>query len=137
MNIIYIQELCDAWGKLFSKIVISDEETDNVIVNDNRYSISYDDINEIKELLKNEDLSLNGEIVPSPVLDGNLYRISYGNKDIACYNLWYWKDEEPFAKSDIVTENDVKLTKAVIDLINKIQVILKKNNIRYNLYTGK
>ena len=136
MNI-YKQELCDAWGKSFSKIVINDEEVDNVIVNDNKYSINYDDINEIKELFKNEDLSLNGDIVSPPVLDGDLYRIEYGNKDISCYNLWYWKDEEPFVKNDMVTENDVKLTKAVINMVNRIQDILKRNNIRYNLYTGK
>ena len=108
---------------------------DNVIVNDNKYSISYDDIDEIKELFKNENLSLNGDIVNPPVLDGTFYKISYGDKDFSCYNLWYWKEEDPFVKGDIVTETDVKFTKAVVDMLNRIQVILRKNNIKFNVFS--
>ena len=135
MDLLFELELGDVWGTKLNKIIILDEEMDNVIVNDNKYSISYDDIDEIKEFFKNENLSLNGDIVNPPVLDGTFYKISYGDKDFSCYNLWYWKEEDPFVKGDIVTETDVKFTKAVVDMLNRIQVILRKNNIKFNVFS--
>ena len=122
-KILFKHTLSDSWMSPINIITIIDKDKDNVVINDNIYTIPVKDIDNIKLLLSNKDLYLDKEILRAPILDGTIHNIKLlDKKEINCTNLWYWKE-------DI---NDT-YTKNIINLINSIQKILYKNNINFNI----
>ncbi len=106
----------------------------NVVINDEKYTIPIDDIKKIKELLNEPELYKKHKILHSPVLDGTIHNISFiGDKKIKieCNNLWYWVEEDSFNECKEDNKEDIKYTKLVVDTINTIQDILYENNIDF------
>ena len=132
-NILFKHELLDAWMQPLSSITIVDSNTDNVIINDSKFTLSQKDIERIKELLTNKKLYSEFDVVFPPVLDGTSHKIYLaGKKEIECSNLWYWVQENVFDSNNEINNNDDKeFTAELIKFIGEIQHILDSNNIDF------
>lgn len=135
-KIIFKHELKDAWGIPESSITIKDDTKDNLIIDDEKFTLSNDSIEKIKELLNNKDLELKAETVVPQVLDGTMHVLYFNGKKIECCNLWYFENDSDYEENEDFTENDIKYTKAIVNLINKIQKILDDNNIDFDILEG-
>ena len=89
-NILFKHEMCDAWGMPLHTITILDTDKDNVITDDDKYSLSKEDINKIKKLLDNKDLYVDEEILYAPVLDGTQHKIMLSNKKEIDYSISFF-----------------------------------------------
>ena len=115
------------------EIVILDRKEYNTLVKfhhkDYAYSLSSDDLNEIKTIIDNYFDLLKNDIEIPPVLDGTVHDIEIKNKnkrkDILAYNLWYFIDEKPKRKN----------TKSLVEFLNKLQAVINKCGVHYILLT--
>lgn len=135
-KIIFKHELKDAYGMPLGSITIKDDTKDNLIIEDEKITLSNESIEKIKELLNNKDLELNAEVVFPPVLDGTIHELFFNGKKIECCNLWYFKDDSDYQENEVFTKDDIKYTKAIVNLINEIQNILNNNNIDFDILEG-
>ncbi|MBR7042190.1 MAG: hypothetical protein IKI04_01685 [Bacilli bacterium] len=133
-KVIFKHELKDAYQIPLSSIYITDSDKDNVIIDNEKYSIDKESINTIKESLNDDKLYTDNEVLFPPVLDGTLHKILLsGNKtkEIECFNLWYWTNEEINSVKEDMNKEDLEYTKSILKLIDIIQNILDDNNIDY------
>lgn len=133
---IFKHELKDAYGMPLGSITIKDYTKDNLIINEEKITLSNDLIEKIKELLNNKDLELNAEVVFPPVLDGTIHELFFNDKKIECCNLWYFKDDSDYEENEVFNKEDIKYTKAIVNLIKEIQKILNNNNIDVDILEG-
>ncbi len=133
---IFKHELKDAYGMPLGSITIKDYTKDNLIINEEKITLSNDLIEKIKELLNNKDLELNAEVVFPPVLDGTIHELFFNDKKIECCNLWYFKYDSDYEENEVFNKEDIKYTKAIVNLIKEIQKILNNNNIDVDILEG-
>lgn len=141
-NIVFKHNLKDAWNVPIDEFFLINSSKDNVIIVQHKkvkyYNVAKKDIEKIIELLnKNNALFKEGDVAFPPVLDGTSHEIyiSNGNEDkeISCFNLWYWLEEDVDGEYSKATELEKKYTKNMIELIREIQLILDSNNIKYKI----
>ena len=134
-KILFKHELSDSWQIPLTSIKIFDCDNNNVVIDNDKYTISNNYIEKIKKVLNNPNLYKQHDILLSPVLDGTIHDIIFSSKKdkkIECSNLWFWNEEGAFDnyKEDEKKEN-IEYTKLVVDTINTIQNILYENNINF------
>ena len=115
-KVLFKHELKDAWGLPISSITILDMDKDNVMIDEDQYTLPMESINAIKELLKNPDLQLNNEILNAPVLDGTSHKIQLNDKEIDCFNLWYWNEEGAFDDYKHEKKVDIEYKKIIVTI---------------------
>lgn len=147
-NIIFIYELLSAWLELEEKIVIIDAEKDNVVIIDSSqnvfmyYTIGYEDIKKIKNIMSNYEIIFEDiNIMSPPVLDGTQHRIYISNKFkykfISCANIWYWFNNINLNSEYILSsEKEKEYTKKCVEFLKEIQLILDNNCVDFKIIKG-
>lgn len=140
MKELFKSELHDNRSKFISSIQILDEEKDNIILKsdalEEKITLKQEELNKIKELLNNDRLYTEDEVIFAPIMDGNNNTIFFTNniriKHIQEPNLYYWQTNNPLEYNS-GSKEDKEYTKAIIDLINDIESILKANKIKVSI----
>ena len=127
---------------VYSEIEILDQEENNLLLKQNEknadyYTLPKESVEEIKHELENDKLYEDIYTIDPPVLDGYSHKIFISSnnksKEIECSNLGAWnlKDDYNYINDDF--KSNLEYTKEIVKLIYKIQDILNKNNIKYNI----
>ena len=145
-KVLFKHELSDAWMVPINKIIVLDKKDKNIIItygyhdNYKEYSISADDIKSFKSLLMNKKLYSDSEILFPPILDGASHQLYFSNFDDSiekdCYNIWYWNGNDLLNKmkgDEKTPQSSIDYTKMIIKIINQLQSILDKNNIKFTI----
>lgn len=132
-NVIFKHELCDAWSMPINSIMVLDSEEDNIIIDEEKHTIPYEDIETIKESLDNPILYNKKEILSPPILDGTTHKVyltdgSMSSK-ITALNLWYWLEDS----EEEYEEDKLEYTLAIVKTICDVQEELDKNSIKFNI----
>lgn len=127
--------LKDTYGIICHEdILIVDSKEDNVILNPKleyplKFSINYDDILKIKNIINNNPYLFKIKEVPIPehILDGSRNEMIFWNGRVVnsfeTCNLWYWNKENCKSRN----------VKTVLKIFNEIAEILKKYEIDLSL----
>lgn len=133
-DVILSYTLSGALMEFENTLMIINKKENNIIVNDKlvddsiRFTIPYDDIKRIKNIIKNNDKLFNIKGIPiPPVLDGSMHEFYLSTKNniisLVTWNLWYWLEEEEMPKE----------VKIIISIINEINKILMQYDLKIDI----
>lgn len=145
-KVIYINILKDAYHIPIKAMIIVDSTNDNFITFDNKrekenkYTINYNEIESLKEKLKNKELYENKDTINPHVLDGTIneiYMKSNNNSiELNMYNIGYWENENMiinYTENEFNTKESKKYTFELLKIIKEIEKIMRNNHIKFNI----
>ena len=133
-DVILSYTLNDAWLQFIDGFMIIDKKENNIILNDRqnsdsiRFTIPYDDIKKVKDIIKNNNELFNIKDIPMPpVLDGTEHEFYFSTKSnmisLETWNLWYWVKEKELPKE----------VKIILSAVNEINNVLKQYDLKIDL----
>lgn len=134
-DVILSYTLNDAWMQFIDGFMIIDKKENNIVFNDPlntesiKFTIPYEDIKNIKNVIKNNNEIFNIKDIPMPnVLDGTEHEFYFSTKknmiSFETWNLWYWLENLN------ETTKEIKLLLTVVAEINNI---LKPYDLKIDL----
>lgn len=145
-KVIYINILKDAYHIPIKAMIIIDSTKDNFITFDNKrekenkYTINYNEIENLKEKLNNKELYENKDTINPHVLDGTIneiYMKSNSNSiELNMYNIGYWENENMiinYTENEFNTKESKQYTFELLKIIKEIEKIMRNNHIKFNI----